>query len=210
MLKRKHKIWVSWAGCWLFTESLALFFGLYVFGIGLWGLVNPAPLVISGAAADVVSTFMLSTHLPFSLLCLWSTPGARLIRFLLCCFHQVAMLALLVFVFWRQMTGYMIFGVSDDTFRMAWSALDEIKSTFQGTISKIKLTGPRRGFTGLGRFLDGNSPNSHESAAACALHEGYLPVRWTCITKTMRLRCKRSPLSSTCWWAAWWSFSSAP
>jgi hypothetical protein len=55
---------------------------------------------------------------------------------------QTAMLILLFFVFWRQMTGYMIFGVYDETFRDALtSALNKLNLPFQETISMIKLTG---------------------------------------------------------------------
>jgi hypothetical protein len=53
---------------------------------------------------------------------------------------NLVLMIVLVFVFWRQMTGYMVFGVYDETFRDALtSTLNKLNIPFQETISKIRL-----------------------------------------------------------------------
>jgi len=124
----------------VFYGIVGIIFGLYVFGIGLWGLVKQRPLVFP---ARQLMWFLLLCYLPItvqSFVPLINSRGHIEPFFILLPFIQVAMLALLVFVFWRQMTGYMIFGVSDDTFRDGLiSALNKLNLPFHETISKIKL-----------------------------------------------------------------------
>jgi len=119
----------------------AIAFGVYVFGIGLWGLIKKRPLVF---AARQLMWFMLAVYLPItiqSFVPLFESWGRRVGFFVVLPVFQIAMMILLVFVFWRQMTGYMIFGVSDETFRDALlAALNKLNLPFQETISKIRLT----------------------------------------------------------------------
>ncbi len=116
-------------------------FGLYVFGIGIWGLTKKRPLVF---AARQLMWFMVAIYIPLtiqSFVPLFESWGRRDPLFIVMPIIQVAMFVLLVFIFWRQMTGYMIFGVSDETFREALiSALNKLNLPYQETISKIKLT----------------------------------------------------------------------
>ena len=117
-------------------------FGLYVFGIGLWGLTKKRPLVF---AARQLMWFMIAIYIPItiqSFIPLFDSWGREDTFFVIMPFFQVAIFVLLVFIFLRQMTGYMIFGVSDETFREALTnALNKLNLPYQETISKIKLTG---------------------------------------------------------------------
>ena len=126
----------------VFYGIVGITFGLYVFGIGLWGLVNQRPLVFP---ARQLMWFLLLCYLPItvqSFVPLLNSRGPVNSFFIMLPFIQIAMMMLLVFVFWRQMSGYMIFGVSDDTFRDGLiSALTKLNLPFKETISKIKLTG---------------------------------------------------------------------
>jgi hypothetical protein len=121
-------------------------FGLYTFGIGLWGLLKKRPLVF---AARQLMWFILAMYVPVTInsfvpLFQFSGRGDGIFDsgfWIVLPIFQVLMMVLLVFVFWRQMTGYMIFGVSDDTFRNALtSALNKLNLPYEETISKIKLT----------------------------------------------------------------------
>jgi hypothetical protein len=122
-------------------------FGLYISRIGLLGLIKKRPLVI---AARQLMWFLLLCYIPVTIqsfvpLFVFSGSEVRVFSdgfWIFLPIFQVAIMALLVFVFWRQMTGYMIFGVSDESFRDALtSALKRLDLPFQETISKIKLTG---------------------------------------------------------------------
>jgi len=122
-------------------------FGLYVFGIGLWGLVKKRPLVF---AARQLMWFLFLCYLPATIqsfvpLFGFGERSGGIFSggfWVVWPIFQVAIMILLAFVFWRQMTGYLIFGVSDETFRNALtSALSKLELPFQETISKIRLTG---------------------------------------------------------------------
>ena len=127
---------------------VAIAFGVYISGIGLWGLTKKRPLVFP---ARQLMWFMLAMYVPAtiqSFVPLFTFSGRsegsifNLGFWVFFPVFQVIVMALLVYVLWRQMTGYMIFGVSDDTFRNALtSALNKLNLPFQETISKIKLTG---------------------------------------------------------------------
>jgi hypothetical protein len=125
----------------VFYGIVGAVFGMYIFGIGLWGLLNRRPLVFP---ARQLMWFLLLCYLPItvqSFVPLLNSRGHVEPFFIFLPFVQITMIVLLVFVFWRQMTGYMIFGVSDDTFRDGLiSALTKLNLPFKETISKIKLT----------------------------------------------------------------------
>ena len=95
-------------------------FGFYIFGIGLWGLTKKRPLVF---AARQLMWFLIAVYIPItiqSFLPLFSDPWGRSDPlFIILPFFQVGIFVLLVYIFWQQMTGYLIFGISDETFRDA-------------------------------------------------------------------------------------------
>lgn len=128
---------------WVFVlyGIVMIAFGLYTFGIGAWGLIKKRPLIF---AARQLMWFLLALYVPQtiqSLVPLFDSWGRSDPFFTIMPIIQIAMLVLLVFIFWRQMTGYMIFGVSDETFREALiTALNKLNLPYQETISKIKLT----------------------------------------------------------------------
>ncbi|HUN24553.1 MAG TPA: hypothetical protein PK299_15595 [Anaerolineales bacterium] len=116
--------------------------GLYAFGIGAWGFVKKRPLIV---AARQLMWFLLAIYVPQTIQAFVSLPsfwGRGDLFFTIIPIIEIVALVLLVFIFWRQMAGYMILGVSDETFREALvSALNKLNLPYQETISKIKLTG---------------------------------------------------------------------
>ena len=115
-------------------------FGLYTLGIGILGLARKRPFAFS--ARTLMWVFFLA-YLPslvnpfVSLFTRWERLNTF---FLVMPFLNLVIMLLLVFVFWRQLTGYMIFGVYDETFRDALiSTLNKLNIRFEETISKIRL-----------------------------------------------------------------------
>lgn len=120
-------------------------FGLYITGIGIWGLLKKRPLVFSARQLMWVLFLAYVPGLIQSFLPLFTWRSSTFSSFnwftVFMPFIQVALMSLLVFIFWRQMTGYLVFGVSDDTFRDALlSALNKLNLPFQERLSKVKLT----------------------------------------------------------------------
>ncbi len=116
-------------------------FGLYSFSIGYWGLVKKRPIVFP---ARQLMWFMFAMFAPLIVMLLsFLFQGREYIYWFLISMSafQVATLVLVVFILWRQMSGYVVLGVSDETFRQALTnALNELNLPYQETISKIKLT----------------------------------------------------------------------
>lgn len=117
-------------------------FSLYVLGIGVWGLIKKRPLILP---AHQFMWFLLALYAAqvinsvvplFTIRWLTFDPF-----FFLLPVFQILMFFVLIYVLQRQMTGYLILGVTDETFRDALTAvLNELNLPFQETISKIKLT----------------------------------------------------------------------
>ncbi len=130
---------MEWA--WIFYGIAMSALGVYTFGIGLWGLIKKRPLVF---ASRQLMWFLLAILAPTiaMLLNLLLQDREHLGLFLVgLSIFQVGMMALVVFIIWHQMSGYMIFGVSDDTFQEALTkALNKLNLPYQETISKIRLT----------------------------------------------------------------------
>ncbi len=126
---------------WIFYGVAFAAFALYILGIGLSGFIRKRPLVF---ASRQLMWFMFAIFVPTIVMLLNILFEDRkyfnLFLFGVSIF-QIGMMALMVFVLWRQMSGYMIFGVSDDTFREALTnALNKLNLPYQETVSKIKLT----------------------------------------------------------------------
>jgi hypothetical protein len=115
-------------------------FSLYTSGIGIWGLVKKRPLIIAARR----QMWFLLIYVPITLqsfVPLFDSWGRNDMFVIILSFIQVAMMILLVYASWRQTTGYMIFGVSDETFLAALtSALKTLNLPFEETVSKMKLT----------------------------------------------------------------------
>ena len=126
---------------WIFYGVAIAAFAMYTFGIGLSGFIRKRPLVF---ASRQLMWFMFAVFAPaivmiFSIL-LESRNFLSLLSVGMSIF-QLGIMAIMVFILWRQMSGYMIFGVSDETFREALTnALNKLNLPFQETVSKIKLT----------------------------------------------------------------------
>ena len=53
---------------------------------------------------------------------------------------NIVLFALLIFIFWRQMSGYFVYGIYDETFHEALVAsLNKLNLPFEETVSKVKL-----------------------------------------------------------------------
>jgi hypothetical protein len=127
---------------WMFGfYSVAMvIFGLYAIGIGLLGLVRKRPFAFPSRQLMWILFLVFLPNLINSFIPLFSDWGRADTLLTVLPLFNLSIMVLLVFVFWRQMTGYMVFGVYDETFRDALSAtLNKLKMPFQETISKIRL-----------------------------------------------------------------------
>lgn len=117
-----------------------LIFGLYVTGIGLWGFVKKRPLVF--AARQLLWLYLLMIiPLNVQTFSMFSWERGLAVTNLMLIF-QLAMMILMIYLFYRVFTGYMILGVSEDTFREALThALNPLNLPFEETIARVKLTG---------------------------------------------------------------------
>ena len=127
---------------WFFGLVISLF-GLYIGGLGVMGLIQKRPLI---TLAKNLMWVMLLAFLPnlinsFRLFGL-SSSFRRLDLFTIGMpIINIILYAVLIFVFWRQMSGYMIYGIYDETFHEALvAALNKLNLPFQETVSKIRLT----------------------------------------------------------------------
>ncbi len=115
--------------------------GLCMFSVGLWGIVKRRPLLFP---ARQMMWFLIPLFIPGlvrSYIPLFTSWEYDLLTVAILPIIMTAMMILLVFVYWRQMTGYMVLGVYDETFRDALiNALNKLAFPFQESISKIKLT----------------------------------------------------------------------
>lgn len=111
-------------------------------GVGLWGFIKKRPLLFP---ARVLFRPMLLIFVPITLVILrrtWDASGPLQAFGIVWAGLQIGLFGLSIFVYRRQMTGYLVFGVSDDTFRPALVyALRLLQWPFQETIAKFRLTG---------------------------------------------------------------------
>lgn len=136
----KEKIMLSFDWTITFYGIAMLIFGLYVAGIGLWGFVKKRPLVF--AARQMMWLFFM-LYIPINIQIFSSFSWERGFSFLnLMLIFQLAMMSLMVYLFYRQFTGYMIFGVSEETFREALTlVLNQLNLPFEETIARVRLPG---------------------------------------------------------------------
>jgi len=119
---------------------VATAFGLYLIYIGLLGFIKRQPLLFPSYhyMSFMFSIFLLL--LIFSFLPIFESQTYGNPLFSIAPFVNLAMIILLVVMLRQQMSGYMVLGVYDDTFREALTfALQKLNISFQEHISKIKL-----------------------------------------------------------------------
>ncbi len=119
---------------------LLLLMSLLVMALGIKGLTKKRPLIFS---SRWIMTIMIAGFLPallqsFSFI---SIPWEEMSLFsIIMPAIMGLMFIIIVFMAWKQLNGYMIFGISDETFHNALIyALNKLNLTFQETVSKIKL-----------------------------------------------------------------------
>ncbi len=124
----------------IFLMVVTVVFGLYTLGIGILGLARKRPFAFSARALMWVLFLAFLPNLVNSFIPLFDRWQPVDLFLLTMPFINLALMVMLVFVFWRQMTGYIVFGVYDETFRDALTAtLNKLNIRFQETISKIRL-----------------------------------------------------------------------
>lgn len=117
-------------------------FSLYILGIGVWGLIKKRPLILPAHQFMWFFIALYAAQIIQSLVSIFTTRWQTFDPFFfLIPIFQILMFVVVIYVIQRQMTGYLILGVTDDTFREALTAvLNQLNLPFQETISKIKLT----------------------------------------------------------------------
>lgn len=110
-------------------------------GVGLWGFIKKRPMLFP---ARVLFWPALLFCLPLTLVVLrfaWDARGLLQVFGLVWAGLQISVFGLLVVIYRRQMTGYLVFGISDDTFRPALVyALRQLQWPYQETVAKFRLT----------------------------------------------------------------------
>ena len=124
----------------IFLSVVIVIFGLYTLGIGILGLARKRPFAFSARPLMWIMLLVFLPNVINSFIRLFSRWGRIDLFSITMPFINLVLMIVLVFVFWRQMTGYMVFGVYDETFRDALtSTLNKLNIPFQESISKIKL-----------------------------------------------------------------------
>lgn len=105
---------------WFFGLILSVF-GLYIGGLGLMGLIQKRPLVFT---ARTMMWILLLAFLPnlvnsFRLFGFSSSRGLDLFSVGMPIIN-IVLFAVLIFVFWRQMSGYFIYGITMRLFAKRW------------------------------------------------------------------------------------------
>lgn len=122
-----------------------LAFCLFILWIGARGLLKKRPVVIP---ARHFMWIMIAVYFPMlysSFVGFFETSGSSHGSFnpieLVLPVINLLLMVILVYVFWRSFTGYLLFGVSEEGFRAALtSTLNKLNLPYEETISKIKLT----------------------------------------------------------------------
>jgi hypothetical protein len=111
----------------VFKALLLLPIGVMAVGflfVGVRGLVTRRPFVFA-ARIFAWLFIVLVASMSFSFVSLMLSPYSDGIEFM--SVAQIVMFLILIVVFWRVMQGYVVLGVTDDTFKQALSAsLDEL------------------------------------------------------------------------------------
>jgi hypothetical protein len=142
-LKTAHFNLMFYFFCLIF---LAL--GVYMLGMGLWGIVRKKPFLFASKNTFwfTVLSFVPGMILPIQ--GLWQTYAfsaerseafdwSLSIPFLL----PLLMYPVLLAFYWRLLRGYTVLGVTDDSFRQAlYSVLKDLQLPFEERLSKLRLT----------------------------------------------------------------------
>lgn len=122
--------------------------GLYMLIIGLRGVITKKPFVFSSKSNFWLVALTFSPSVIQSLYALWdvySSPVEYGEEFewslvLLLLFPLLIYPVVLAFI-WRQMRGYTVLGVTDDSFRQAlYAVLKDLNLPFEERLSKLRLT----------------------------------------------------------------------
>lgn len=139
--------------------------------VGLWGLAKKQPLFISQRP---IYWFLVTVSIVgiFLVIVMILTAGRDSSSSVLCSsVLEVAVFLVMIIAMDRQMTGYMILGVTDEPFRAALLyALNKMNLSYEETISRIKLTGlgadlvaTVEPWTGMARILIRQREHAHYS-----------------------------------------------
>ena len=87
------------------------------------------------------------------------------------------MFVVILVMFWFQMRGYMVYGVSAEAFRNCLRrTLDKLNLPYQESFSSIRLETVDANFTGVGTGLDGHGTIADQTGQICKHFWRPLPV----------------------------------
>ena len=122
--------------------------GLYLFVTGLRGVITKKPFVFSAKSNFWLVALAFSPSIVQTLYSFWdffssAAEGAEDFEWslvLLLLFPLLIYPVVLAFI-WRQMRGYTVLGVTDDSFRQAlYAVLKDLRLPFEERLSKLRLT----------------------------------------------------------------------
>jgi hypothetical protein len=141
---------------WIFSVAFALF-ALYLLGIGIRGIVTKRPFVLPARQMFWLLALCLIPSAILSLSTLFdsvSLDGEYLTLF------PALSNTLILVLMWKQLSGYMAFGVTDESFRAALhAALKQLNLPFEESLSRLHLPSLNtdvqatvQGWTGVGQL----------------------------------------------------------
>jgi hypothetical protein len=127
---------------WLSLPVIGIIaFGLYISGIGFRGLTKQRPVLFPTRQFTWFLLFILIPGFVILSKPLLSWENYSSIS-VIAASALLLILVLIIFIVWSQMTGYLIFGVTEETFREALlDALNRLNLPYQETLFKINLVG---------------------------------------------------------------------
>lgn len=128
------------------TRAISITFliiGIYFLSIGLRGTITKRPFLLSARQLKWFLLLCCAPGLIYSVAIIFFfqrlSRHASALQFAQ--WLNIILLGVLIFVLWKQSSGYIVFGVTEESFREALvSALTKLNIPFQETISRLRLT----------------------------------------------------------------------
>jgi hypothetical protein len=122
--------------------------GLYLLVTGLRGVVSKKPFVFSSKSNFWLAALAFSPSIIQPLHSFWQLYSSSVERgddfewsFAWLFLFPLIMYPVIFAFLWRQMRGYTVLGVTDDSFRQAlYAVLDDLRLPFEERLSKLRLT----------------------------------------------------------------------
>lgn len=132
----------------IFICFIFVILGIYLLSIGLRGVITKKPFIYSAKKGFWFIALSFVPSIIFPIQSLWksyllSTKYSESFdwSFLLILLIPLLMYLILLVFYWRLLRGYMVLGVTDESFRQAlYSVLKDLKLPFEERLSKLRLT----------------------------------------------------------------------